>query len=33
MANIIITGASQGIGYFFTEQALKDGNHVAVLDP
>jgi NAD(P)-dependent dehydrogenase (short-subunit alcohol dehydrogenase family) len=32
MANIIITGAGQGIGYYFTEQALKDGNHVAVLD-
>ena len=32
MANIIITGANQGIGYYFTEQALKDGNRVAVLD-
>jgi NAD(P)-dependent dehydrogenase (short-subunit alcohol dehydrogenase family) len=32
VANIIITGAGQGIGYYFTEQALKDGNHVAVLD-
>lgn len=32
MANIIITGANQGIGYYFTEQALKDGNKVAVLD-
>jgi NAD(P)-dependent dehydrogenase (short-subunit alcohol dehydrogenase family) len=29
---MIITGAGQGIGYYFTEQALKDGNHVAVLD-
>ena len=32
MANIIITAANQGIGYYFTEQALKDGNKVAVLD-
>lgn len=32
MANILITGANQGIGYYFVEQALKDGNHVAVLD-
>lgn len=32
MANIVITGANQGIGYYFTEQALKDGNKVAVLD-
>ena len=32
MANIIIPGANQGIGYYFTEQALKDGNKVAVLD-
>ena len=32
MANIIITGANQGIGYYFTEQALKDGNKVAVVD-
>jgi NAD(P)-dependent dehydrogenase (short-subunit alcohol dehydrogenase family) len=32
VANIIITGAGQGIGYYFTEQALKDGNHVAVFD-
>ena len=32
MANIIITGGNQGIGYYFTEQALKDGNKVAVLD-
>lgn len=32
MENIIITGANQGIGYYFAEQALKDGNKVAVLD-
>lgn len=32
MANILITGANQGIGYYFTEQALKDGNSVFVLD-
>lgn len=32
MANIIITGANQGIGYYFVEQAIKDGNKIAVLD-
>ena len=32
MANIIITGANQGIGYFFTEKALFDGHTVTVLD-
>lgn len=32
MANIVITGANQGIGYFFAEQLLKDGNNVAVFD-
>lgn len=32
MANILITGANQGIGYYFIEQALKDGNNVSVLD-
>ena len=32
MSNIIITGANQGIGYYFTEQALKNGHRVAVLD-
>jgi len=32
MANILIIGANQGIGYYFAEQALKDGNHVFVLD-
>ncbi len=25
MSNIVITGANQGIGYYFMEQALKDG--------
>lgn len=32
MVNILITGANQGIGYYFAEQALKDGNNVCVLD-
>lgn len=32
MSNIVITGANQGIGYYFAEKALKDGNKVAVLD-
>jgi len=32
MANIIITGANQGIGYYMTEQLLKNGSKVAVLD-
>lgn len=32
MSNIVITGANQGIGYYFVEQALKNGNKVAVLD-
>ena len=32
MANILITGANQGIGYYFTEKALKEGNCVFVLD-
>ena len=32
MSNIVITGANQGIGYYFVEQALKVGNKVAVLD-
>lgn len=30
--NIVITGANQGIGYYFAEQVLKNGNKVAVLD-
>lgn len=32
MSNIIITGANQGIGYYFVEKALKDGHKAAVLD-
>lgn len=32
MANIIITGANQGIGYYMTEKLLADGNRVSVLD-
>ncbi len=32
MSNIVITGANQGIGYYFIEQALKNGHKVAVLD-
>lgn len=32
MTNIVLTGANQGIGYYLTEQALKDGHQVAVLD-
>lgn len=32
MANIILTGGNQGIGYYFVEQLLKDKNRVAVLD-
>lgn len=32
MANFVITGANQGIGYFFIEQMLKEGNKVAVFD-
>lgn len=32
MSNIVITGANQGIGYYFVEQAIKDGHKVAVLD-
>lgn len=32
MANVIITGANQGIGYFFVEQLLKEGHRIAVLD-
>lgn len=32
MSNIVITGANQGIGYFFVEQLLKEGNRVAVFD-
>ncbi len=32
MANIIITGANQGIGYYLAEQLLMDGNKISVLD-
>lgn len=32
MANIIITGANEGIGYFLVEKLLLDGNKVSVLD-
>ena len=32
MANIIITGANEGIGYFMVEKLLIDGNKVSVLD-
>jgi len=30
--NIILTGGNDGIGFYMTEQLLKDGNRVAVLD-
>lgn len=32
MANVIITGANQGIGYYFVERRLQMGDRVAVLD-
>ena len=32
MANIIITGANEGIGYFMAQTLLCDGNQVSVLD-
>lgn len=32
MANILITGANQGIGYFMAEKFLSQGDSVAVLD-
>ena len=32
MANIIITGANEGIGYFMAQKLLCDGNQVSVLD-
>ncbi len=32
MANIVITGANQGIGYFIVENLLRSGSKVAVLD-
>ena len=30
MSNIVITGANQGIGYYFIEKALKDGDRKSV---
>ena len=32
MADILIIGADQGIGYYLTERLLESGNRVAVLD-
>lgn len=32
MANIIITGANEGIGYYMAEKLLSEGNRVSVLD-
>lgn len=32
MKNILITGANQGIGFFFVQQTLTNGNRVFVLD-
>lgn len=32
MANILIVGGNQGIGYYLTERLLESGNHVTVLD-
>lgn len=32
MANILITGANQGIGFYMVKQLLSDGNRVSVLD-
>ena len=32
MANIILTGGNQGIGYFMAEKFLQNGDCVAVLD-
>ena len=32
MADILIVGADQGIGYFLAESLLENGNRVAVLD-
>ena len=32
MANIIITGANEGIGYFMIKKLLSDGNNVSVID-
>lgn len=32
MKNIVVTGAAQGIGYYFVTQLLEDGHNVTVLD-
>ena len=32
MADILIVGADQGIGYFLAESLLENGDRVAVLD-
>lgn len=32
MANIIISGANEGIGYYMAKTLLEDGHRVAVLD-
>lgn len=32
MTSIVITGANQGIGYYFVEKSLKDGCNVGVID-
>ena len=32
MANVLVTGANQGIGYHLVRQLLADGNRVAALD-
>ena len=32
MANVLIVGANQGIGYYLTERLLELGNMVTVLD-
>lgn len=32
MANIIITGANEGIGYYMAEKLLSEGNRVSILD-
>ena len=32
MANILIVGADQGIGYYLVERLLEVGNSVTVLD-
>ncbi len=32
MANVLITGANRGTGFFMARQLLKENNKVAVLD-